>query len=224
MRTNVYIDGYNLFYGCLKHSNDKWLDIYHLFANRIIHAQDPKAIVDTVYFFTADIKSRISTQGEAAQKAQQAYHRALEKKYPYNIKIIKGYYALEKGNLLRYKQPPDKSDRVEVWRLEEKQTDVNITLTAYRDAIQNKVQQVVFVSNDTDIEPALKALREDMGDTVVIGIIIPIRANSRRPQNQRLSQYADWTRSYITDEELADSHLPNKVPTAKKPIRKPEYW
>lgn len=108
--------------------------------------------------------------------------------------------------------------------LEEKQTDVNITLTAYRDAIQNKVQQVVFVSNDTDIEPALKALREDMGDTVVIGIIIPIRANSRRPQNQRLSQYADWTRSYITDEELADSHLPDKVPTAKKPIRKPEYW
>lgn len=116
LRTNVYIDGYNLFYGCLKHSNDKWLDIYHLFANRIIHAQDPKAIVDTVYFFTADIKSRISTQGEAAQKAQQAYHRALEKKYPDNIKIIKGYYALEKGNLLRYKQPPDKSDRVEVWR------------------------------------------------------------------------------------------------------------
>ena len=224
MRTNVYIDGYNLFYGCLKHSDDKWLDIYHLFANRIIHAQDPNAIVDTVYFFTADIKSRISTQGEAAQKAQQAYHRALEERHPNHIKIIKGYYALEKGNLLRYKQPPDKSDRVEVWRLEEKQTDVNITLTAYRDAIQNKAQQVVFVSNDTDIEPALKALREDMGDTVVIGIIIPIRANSRRPQNQRLSQYADWTRSYITDDELADSHLPDKVPTKKKPILKPEYW
>lgn len=148
-------------------------------------------------------------------KAQQSYHRALEKMYPDNIKIIKGYYALEKGNLLRYKQPPDKSDRVEVWRLEEKQTDVNITLTAYREAIHNKAQQVIFVTNDTDIEPALKALRGDMGDTIVIGIIIPIRSNSHRPQNQRLSKYANWTRSYITDDELADSHLPDKIATAK---------
>ncbi len=224
LRTNVYIDGYNLFYGCLKHSNDKWLDLYHLFANRIIHAQDPNAIVDTVYFFTADIKSKVSTMGANAQQAQHAYHRALQKKYPNHIKIIKGYYAFEKGNMLRYKQPPDKSDRVEVWRLEEKQTDVNIALTAYRDATQNKAQQVVFVSNDTDLEPALRALKEDMGNAVTIGVIIPIRKDSRRPKNQSLSQYADWTRSYITDDELADSHLPDKVPTKKKPILKPEYW
>lgn len=224
LRTNVYIDGYNLFYGCLKHSNDKWLDLYHLFANRIIHAQDPNAIVDTVYFFTADIESKVSTMGANAQQAQHAYHRALQKKYPNHIKIIKGYYAFEKGNMLRYKQPPDKSDRVEVWRLEEKQTDVNIALTAYRDATQNKAQQVVFVSNDTDLEPALRALKEDMGNAVTIGVIIPIRKDSRRPKNQSLSQYADWTRSYITDDELADSHLPDKVPTKKKPILKPEYW
>ena len=111
-----------------------------------------------------------------------------------------------------------------MWRLEEKQTDVNIALTAYRDAIQNKAQQVVFVSNDTDLEPALRALREDLGDAVTIGVIIPIRKDSRRPKNQSLSQYADWTRSYITDDELADSRLPNKVPTKKKPILKPEYW
>ena len=82
MKTNVYIDGYNLFYGCLKHSNDKWLDLYHLFAKRIIHGQDPNAIVDTVYFFTADIKSKVSTMGANAQQAQHAYHRALQKKVP----------------------------------------------------------------------------------------------------------------------------------------------
>ena len=27
LRTRVYIDGYNLYYGCLKHSTDKWLDV-----------------------------------------------------------------------------------------------------------------------------------------------------------------------------------------------------
>ena len=108
---------------------------------------------------------------QTLSQAQHAYHRALQTKYPNHIKIIKGYYAFEKGNMLKYKQPPDKSDRVEVWRLEEKQTDVNIALTAYRDAIQNKAQQVVFVSNDTDLEPALRALREDLGDAVTIGVL-----------------------------------------------------
>lgn len=224
LRTRVYIDGYNLFYGCLKHRNDKWLDIYHLFATHIIHQQNPESIVDKVYFFTADIKSKVSTQGVLAQKAQQSYHRALLKMYPEKIEIIKGYYALERGYLPRYKTPPDKNDRVEVWRLEEKQTDVNITLTAYRDAIKGKAEQIVFVSNDTDLEPALKALREDMGNTITIGVVIPVRVDSRRPPNQRLSQYADWTRSYITDEELASSQLPDKIPTNKKPILKPDYW
>lgn len=224
MRTRVYIDGYNLFYGCLKHSNDKWLDLYRLFAEQVIHGQSSDSKVDKIYFFTADIKSKVSTQGILAQQAQQAYHRALLKLYPNKIEIIKGYYALEKGNLLAYQKPPDKNKRVDVWRLEEKQTDVNIALTAYRDAIKNQVEQVVFVSNDTDLEPALKALREDMGKAITIGVIIPIRSNSRRPPNQRLSQYADWTRSYITDNELANSQLPNKVPTHKKPILKPKYW
>lgn len=224
MRTRVYIDGYNLFYGCLKHTNDKWLDLYRLFATHIIHEQNPNAIVDKVYFFTADIKAKVSTQGQLAQQAQQAYHRALLQKYPDKIEIIKGYYTLEKGHLLAYKNPPDKNDRVEVWRLEEKQTDVNIALNAYRDAIQYKVEQVIFVSNDTDLEPALKAIREDMGSEITIGVIIPIRSDSRRPPNQRLSQYADWTRSYITDDELVSSQLPDKIPTRKKPILRPEYW
>jgi hypothetical protein len=31
METIVYIDGYNLFYGCLKHTKDKWLDLHTLF-------------------------------------------------------------------------------------------------------------------------------------------------------------------------------------------------
>lgn len=88
-------------------------------------------------------------------------------------------------------------------------------MTAYRDALKSEAEQIVFVSNDTDLEPALKALREDMGDTIIIGIVIPIRANSRRPPNQKLSKYADWTRSYITDEELANSQLPDKIPTSK---------
>ncbi len=223
MKTNIYIDGYNLFYGCLKHSDDKWLDLYQLFTT-IIKQQNPQAEISTIYFFTANIKSKIATHGQQAQQAQNTYHRALEQTYPSKIKIIKGYYSLEKANLLAYQKPPNKDNRLAVWKLEEKQTDVNIALTAYRDAIQQKVEQVVFVSNDTDLEPALIALREDLKDTINIGIIIPVRKHSKRPVNARLSNHANWTRSYILDEELKNSHLPNKISTNKKAIIKPKYW
>ncbi len=30
LRTRVYIDGHNLYYGCLKNSPHKWLDVHRL--------------------------------------------------------------------------------------------------------------------------------------------------------------------------------------------------
>ena len=224
MKTTVYIDGYNLYYGCLKHSKDKWLDVHSLF-ERILHAQSPGSRLVSIKFFTADIKARVASQGQAAQHAQQSYHRALEELYPKQIRLIKGYYALEKARLLKYQQPPDKTARVDVWRLEEKQTDVNIALEAYRDAAKSQAEQLVFVSNDTDLAPALAAIREDFAQHVQIGVILPIRKATRgRPGNQSLSEHANWTRRYITSEELAGSQLPVSIPTKKKPIVKPEYW
>ena len=160
--------------------------------------------------------------------AQQSYHRALETLYPDTLKIIKGYYSLERAKLLEYVNPPDKNRRVPVWRLEEKETDVNIALEAYRDALKEDVSQQVFVSNDTDLAPVVRALREDLGPQIRLGIIFPIRdpksPNGHRPGNKSLSRFADWTRHHITDAELSESQLPASVPTKKKPIKKPDYW
>lgn len=228
MKTIVYIDGYNLFYGCLKHTHDKWLDLFKLF-NGLLTAQCSEISSLHIKFFTADIKAKVATNGDDARIAQQSYHRALEQLYPSVITIIKGYYTLDKAHLPAYQNPIDKNSKVEVWRLEEKQTDVNISLHAYRDAAKGDAEQLVFVSNDTDLEPALLAIREDFGNSHQIGVVIPIRKpepdqQQRRPSNNRLSAQANWTRNYLTHEELANNHLPEKVPTRRKPILKPNYW
>jgi uncharacterized LabA/DUF88 family protein len=225
MKTIIYVDGYNLFYGCLKHSQDKWLDLYNLLFQRIVYSQNPASELVSIRFFTADIKASLASNGQAAQEAQQRYHRALTARYPDQIEIIKGYYSLEKARLLEYRKPPDKTARVDVWKLEEKQTDVNIALESYRDACKGKALQFVFVSNDTDLAPALAALREDFSESIQIGVVIPVRDTAEhRPGNEQLSRYADWTRRHITEQELASSHLPERIPTRKKPITKPEYW
>ena len=199
-----------------------------MFFEQILIPQTPRTKLSTIKYFTADIKAKVAPRGQRAWIAQQSYLRALQILYPEKICIIKGYYSLEKAKLLAYQQPIDKEQRLDVWKLEEKQTDVNIALEAYRDASKGNAEQLVFVTNDSDIAPVLEAIREDFSDMLKIGVIFPIRKSvgkgKRRPTNKQLSSLADWTRRHITDEELATSHLPNQVSTRKKPISKPDYW
>jgi hypothetical protein len=110
--------------------------------------------------------------------------------------------------------------------IEEKQTDVNIALHAYRDAVQGVCNQVVICSNDSDLEPALRMIRMDAPHTK-IGLIMPLRATAKadgKVPNKRLTPLAHWVRHYIMDEELAQSQLPPNVPTRKKPASKPGHW
>lgn len=228
MKTVCYVDGFNLYYGCLKATAYKWLDLYRLFA-RIIHENNPDAELLQIKFFTAPIKTKLASHGDAAGAAQNAYHRALHALYPQQISIFEGYFSLEEGSFLEYTNPPDKTRRIKIWRLEEKQSDVNIALEAYRDATRGLMEQAIFVTNDTDQEPTLKALKQDYPE-LRIGVILPIRESNpsavtrARPGNNRLSIYADWTRRQIRNEELKQSMLPDVIPTQKKAIKKPGYW
>ncbi len=228
MKTVCYVDGFNLYYGCLKATSYKWLDLYKLFA-RIINENNPDADLLHIKFFTAPIKTRLASHGDAAGAAQNTYHRALSHLYPQHISIHEGYFSLEEGSFLEYCNPPDKNRRVKIWRLEEKQSDVNIALEAYRDATHALMEQAIFITNDTDQEPTLKALRNDY-PALRIGVILPIKepvpgvSTRARPGNNRLSLYADWTRNHIRTEELRQALLPDIIPTPKKAIKKPAYW
>lgn len=225
MQTTLYIDGYNLYYGVLRNTPYKWLDVVKLFT-RICQQQDPSFQVHKVKFFTAPIKIRLATHGEASQKSQRDYHRALTKLYPDQVEIIEGFFSLSEGWHPVYKTPIDRSDTIRAWKLEEKQTDVNIALAMYRDAIKGDTEQCVIVSNDSDLTPALQAIWEDC-NTVKMGAIMPILQQgekAKRPPNQGISIFANWTRGHVLESELQAAQLPEKIPTRKKPILKPKYW
>ena len=52
MMTNVYIDGFNLFYGALKGSAYKWLDV-----KRLAQTLLPEDEINDVYYFTALLRT-----------------------------------------------------------------------------------------------------------------------------------------------------------------------
>jgi 6-hydroxy-3-succinoylpyridine 3-monooxygenase len=174
VRTKIYIDGYNLYYGCLKGTGYKWLDLHKLFFNQILpsSAPSPSELIG-IKFFTAPILEKASKALDSVS-SQSRYHTALQKLYPNEIEVIKGYYAMThaKAKIVDAEDPnkwPRDCQDILVWKLEEKQSDVSLALHAYHDAVVGNVDQVVIVTNDTDIAPALQMIRAHT--TVQIGAV-----------------------------------------------------
>lgn len=225
-RAIIYVDGYNLYYSRLRGTPYKWLDLVQLFRDCILKPQVPDAELVGLKFFTAPAMAKFASHGHDSMVSQNEYHRALRARHKDLIEIISGYHTHQESPLMRFAEPPDKNDRVSVWLIEEKQTDVNLALSIYRDVAKDRANLVVACSNDSDLEPAIKSLREDF-PSCEIGIVAPLPepdGERYRRGNAKLEQLADWTRSYILDEELAKSQLPEIVPTRKKAARKPAYW
>jgi uncharacterized LabA/DUF88 family protein len=227
-RTIIYIDGYNLYYSRLKGTPYKWLDITALFRDHVLRPQDPDAQVIAIKYFTSPVKAAYARHAEASTHAQTQYHRALQAREPALLQIITGFHVFEPTRLPAHREgiAPNKDCVSPVWMVEEKQTDVNISLHAYRDAVRGNADQLVICSNDSDLEPALRMVRED-APAVRIGLVLPLRENSvatGKAPNKRLTALAHWVRRYIRDEELARSQLPLNVPTRRKPASKPPHW
>ena len=86
MRTVVYVDGYNLYYGLLRRSAFKWLDLYALFKN---HVLDSSADVLEVRYYTAPVLGKMSDD-PASPARQRIYLQALRKMPPKKVTIIEG--------------------------------------------------------------------------------------------------------------------------------------
>lgn len=244
MRTRVYIDGYNLYYGCLKFSPYKWLDLEVLFTKYILPSvyvtQNPFFLAPiAIKYFTADIIDKAAIDLDSRQD-QITYHNALQGHSKSRLQIYKGYYSVTQVSAFQVegKKFPRDCERVEIWKLEEKQSDVNLATEALFDAMtEESLQQVVFVSNDTDLAASMKKIKEynptrlaKDWKPVQVGLVIPTRSaksarnNDIRRPNKTLSLLADWTVKSISDEWLAGSQLPYKVSIGRRPAVIPVSW
>ena len=230
MKTRVYIDGYNLYYGCLKRTPYKWLDVSKLLINYILpsSSEETHSYQDlSIKFFTADIVGKAAMSSDSLND-QQAYHRALNFNSESNqLEIIKGYYAINATRAFKIdadepNKPPNECEYIDIWKLEEKQTDVNIAVESLYDVFtDDSIEQVVFVTNDTDLAGVLEKIKS-LG-RVKIGLVIPTTDSIRNP-NEKLDKFSDWTRKNISIDELRLSQLPRVVHGGRKPVVKPIGW
>lgn len=231
LRTRVYIDGYNFYYGCLKRTPYKWLDPVKLFQDAILPSTlfEPggnRSILEldrlAVKYFTAPILKNFARSKDSVP-SQAHYHAALQGHHPDRLQIIQGYYDARETRAHRVIRgtPAAQCEKVDIWKLEEKQSDVSLALHAYSDAVRNEIDHAVIVTNDTDLVPALQLIKRDT--SVAIGLVIPTRQQAR-PANADLTRLSDWVRTHVTDHELEASQLPRVVMNGRQAAHKPVSW
>lgn len=229
MRTAFFVDGYNMFYGLLAGTPYKWLNLRGLLIH-VAHIEHPKSSVISIDYFTSPIKPELATRGRVSKEAQDTYVRALRST---DVSVHFGRHHLEPAKAPRFidrNTGASRQDKVDIWKLEEKETDVHIAISMYRTACRQsmldpdeRLDQIVLVSSDTDMTPALRAIRSDFPG-VVVGVVLPHRAGLNRPSPGSMKDHSHWIRRVITAEELLMHQFPNRVPTHKKPAIKPDYW
>jgi hypothetical protein len=142
-RVIVYIDGFNLYYGALKGTPYKWLDIVAL-ARRLA----PNDHLVAVRYFTARVRPQPSDPQQPQR--QQAYLRALGT-FPL-VTIHLGHYLSHATRMPLATPKPGKSRTVEVIKTEEKGSDVNLATYLLLDAFRGRCDKAVVVTNDSDLQ------------------------------------------------------------------------
>src|SRR5262249_21933251 len=159
MRTNFYIDAFNLYYGCLKGSAHKWLDL-----EKFCQLSFPNDQVNRIRYFTARVKAR---PNDPLQPVRQAtYLRALETLAC--VSIHYGHY-LQKLVMMPYATPPPGGpSTVRVIKSEEKGSDVNLSTLLLVDTFDGDFEQAVVVSNDSDLALPIQLVQQKFNLPVIV--------------------------------------------------------
>jgi uncharacterized LabA/DUF88 family protein len=204
-KVNVYVDGFNLYYGALKRTPYKWLDL-----SKLSQIMLPDDDIQEIHYFTARVSSR--PYNPTANHDQSLYIRAL-KTIP-NLKIKYGSFLTHSVPMyLSNTNPPQK---VYVEKTEEKGSDVNLASHLLRDAYSNKFEVAVLITNDSDLAEPVRIVSEELGFTV--GLLNPHEFHSKE-----LRKYATFIKR-IRQGDLIQSQFPNSVIDRKGKFTKPQGW
>ena len=214
MIANVYIDGFNLYYGSLRRTEYKWLNLLTMCQKLL-----PNRTIGRVRYFTARI--RALPHDEQAPVRQNNYLRALAT-LP-NLTIHYGRFVSRPQTWpeypLTFSAPGAPPRMAQILRTEEKRSDVNLATLLLVDCVDDNFDEAVVISNDSDLALPLEYAAKRFGKTV--GVINPQRYG--RP-SEELLKVASWTYRAINPSVLSGSQFTPIVTVGKAQITKPATW
>ena len=162
MRTYVYVDAFNLYYGCLKGTPYRWLNLESLCRRLLVSTND----VRRIKYFT----SRVSARPDPGQPVrQQAYLRALATLSC--LEVHYGHFLTHETTMPCVVPPGATQTYARVFKTEEKGSDVNIATHLMADAYASKFDLAVLITGDSDLLAPVRHLTQHVRRHV--GVINP---------------------------------------------------
>ena len=209
MITNVYIDGFNLYYRALKDTPYRWLDL-----RKLAETVFPQDDIHRVCYFTARLDSRPGNLNQP--RRQLVYLRALA-----TLPGFDSYFGVFRSGVKRrpLAEPvPGLPSYVLVRDSEEKGSDVNLATRLLVDGFNGKYEQAVVVSNDADFAAAMLYVRDDLGLRVTL-----VNPDSRNSSPRELADAATYVKR-LWKSHLRRSLFPDTLTDGIGTITKPVGW
>ncbi len=209
MITNLYIDGFNLYYRAVRGTPFKWLDL-----RKLGETLFPDDAIHDICYFTALLDARPDDPSQP--RRQLVYLRALA--------TLPGFKAsfgtFRSGTQWRPLAEPVRGlpDYVQVRHSEEKGSDVNLATQLLADGFSGNYEQAAVVSNDADFAGAMRYVKDGLGLRVTLVNPDP---NNRSPSE--LAGAAKYVKR-LWKSHLRLSQFPETLRDEVGLITKPVGW
>ncbi len=203
MRTNVYVDGFNLYYGALKGTVYKWIDIETLCRHLLPR---PSSSAHPLLHSTRD-QPPVGPAGGPATTDRPAG--------PCDIPCVTVYLG---RFLAKQKSRPLVNGGGYVWvhDTEEKGSDVNLASHPLHDAHRGGFEQAVVISNDSDLKTPIELVMNDL--RLPVGLLNPHKKQAYDLRN--VSTFYKPIRAGV----LSASQFPTTLTDATGTFSKPASW
>ena len=209
MITNLYIDGFNLYYRAVRGTPFKWLDL-----RKLAETLFPEDTIHEVCYFTALLDARPDDPSQP--RRQLVYLRALA-----TLPGFKAYYGAFRSGTKRRplaEPAPGLPDYVLIRDSEEKGSDVNLATRLLVDGFNGEYEQAVVLSNDADFAGAMRYVRDDLGLRVTL-----VNPDRRNTSPRDLADAATYVKR-LWKGHLRRSQLPDTLTDEVGIITKPNAW
>lgn len=208
IKTFVYVDGFNLYYGAVKGTNHKWLNVM-----RLCQLLLPRNHITKVKYFTAPVTARPHDPDQPNR--QQVFFRALQT-IP-ELEIIYGHFLSHEITMPLAHPAPNGPKYAQVIKTEEKGSDVNIAAHMVNDGHKGLYQVAVLVSNDSDLAEPVKIIKNEL--KLPVGVLNPFPQTA----SYDLRKYATFVKP-IRSGVLSASQFPPTLTDANGKFYKPPAW
>jgi uncharacterized LabA/DUF88 family protein len=207
MDANIYIDGFNLYYGCVRGTPYRWLNLSKMCTMLL-----PIYRINRIRYFTSLVTSTPSDPQKLQR--QLTYIRALET-IP-NLSIHYGQFLTHPVRRPLAHPPRGGPATVEILDTKEKGSDVGLASHLLVDGFNKDCRVAVVFSADSDLVEPIRLAINELG--LVVGVLHP-----RSMHSVELSKTATFYRP-IRDKVLRASQFPDYLKDAAGTITKPKAW